>query len=318
MAKYTRFITLQQPIFKQINVLVCFLRVTTISDRLEREEEACSDATVKRLARLEEQVVTWFFLITNVVPIMLRQRGTMQKTDVTLLGAPMCLLNFISRRAQRKFGYLLMLHKQSLKVFDSLLCCLIRLSSQPKPCSGLWTVWNLRVLQQKKHNHWVSNTTSSPITTVNLHIFVIVLQIYLSPSCARSVLFFPAALTTTDADTYVSTSEKEDRFHVNARQFHYPSSKITRFPVPEEKVPWEVFHVHLQHKVTSCWNSEHQCIKKVWFYHIRRVSCPLLSGQLQLIHANLLHVWRRWGPCGWVRFYQGHSVLVPNLKVHFK
>ncbi|KAF7658007.1 hypothetical protein LDENG_00019260 [Lucifuga dentata] len=34
--------------------------------------------------------------------------------------------------------------------------------------------------------------------------------------------------------------EKEDRFHVNARQFHYPNSKLTRFPVPEEKVPWEV------------------------------------------------------------------------------
>ncbi|XP_034549855.1 transient receptor potential cation channel subfamily M member 2 isoform X2 [Notolabrus celidotus] len=41
-------------------------------------------------------------------------------------------------------------------------------------------------------------------------------------------------------DTFKNTSEKEDRFHVNARQFHYPNSKITRFPVPEEKVPWEV------------------------------------------------------------------------------
>ncbi|XP_073330411.1 transient receptor potential cation channel subfamily M member 2 isoform X2 [Pagrus major] len=49
-------------------------------------------------------------------------------------------------------------------------------------------------------------------------------------------------LTTTDEspDTYVSTSEKEDGFHVNARQFHYPGSKVTRFPVPDEKVPWEV------------------------------------------------------------------------------
>ncbi|XP_070771465.1 transient receptor potential cation channel subfamily M member 2 [Enoplosus armatus] len=49
-------------------------------------------------------------------------------------------------------------------------------------------------------------------------------------------------LTTTDEspDTVRNTSEKEDGFHVNARQFHYPSSKLTRFPVPEEKVPWEV------------------------------------------------------------------------------
>lgn len=28
--------------------------------------------------------------------------------------------------------------------------------------------------------------------------------------------------------------------HVNARHFLYPSSSVTRFPVPDEKVPWEV------------------------------------------------------------------------------
>ncbi|XP_068559379.1 transient receptor potential cation channel subfamily M member 2 [Cebidichthys violaceus] len=49
-------------------------------------------------------------------------------------------------------------------------------------------------------------------------------------------------LTTTDEspDSLINTSEKEDEFHVNARQLHYPNSKLTRFPVPEEKVPWEV------------------------------------------------------------------------------
>uniref|UniRef100_A0A3B4UZH4 Transient receptor potential cation channel, subfamily M, member 2 n=1 Tax=Seriola dumerili TaxID=41447 RepID=A0A3B4UZH4_SERDU len=48
--------------------------------------------------------------------------------------------------------------------------------------------------------------------------------------------------TTTDetAETLRNMSENEVGFHVNARQFHYPNSKITRFPVPEEKVPWEV------------------------------------------------------------------------------
>lgn len=49
-------------------------------------------------------------------------------------------------------------------------------------------------------------------------------------------------LTTTDKPSYTSTLEKEDRFHVNARQFYYPDSKVTRFPVPEEKVPWKVLH----------------------------------------------------------------------------
>ncbi|GAA6230191.1 transient receptor potential cation channel subfamily M member 2 isoform X2 [Lates japonicus] len=48
--------------------------------------------------------------------------------------------------------------------------------------------------------------------------------------------------TTTDEtpDTLRNVSENMDGFHVNARQFHYPNSKIVRFPVPEEKVPWEV------------------------------------------------------------------------------
>lgn len=71
-----------------------------------------------------------------------------------------------------------------------------------------------------------------------------------------SFALFPAALITTDEslDTLRNTLEKEDGFHVNARQFHYPNSKLTRFPVPEEKVPWEVFHINFQYKFTSCWS----------------------------------------------------------------
>lgn len=38
--------------------VVCLSRVATISDQLEREEDESSEAVVKRLARLEEQVVT--------------------------------------------------------------------------------------------------------------------------------------------------------------------------------------------------------------------------------------------------------------------
>uniref|UniRef100_A0A3Q4MXJ7 Uncharacterized protein n=1 Tax=Neolamprologus brichardi TaxID=32507 RepID=A0A3Q4MXJ7_NEOBR len=40
-------------------------------------------------------------------------------------------------------------------------------------------------------------------------------------------------------DRYL-VSARQDGFHVNSRQFSYPNSKLTRFPVPEEKVPWEV------------------------------------------------------------------------------
>ncbi|XP_034059864.1 LOW QUALITY PROTEIN: transient receptor potential cation channel subfamily M member 2 [Gymnodraco acuticeps] len=49
----------------------------------------------------------------------------------------------------------------------------------------------------------------------------------------------PPTLTTTEESTDMYASEKEDKYHVNARQFYYPNSKLTRFPVPEEKVPWE-------------------------------------------------------------------------------
>lgn len=28
--------------------------------------------------------------------------------------------------------------------------------------------------------------------------------------------------------------------HINARHLLYPNSSVTRFPVPDEKVPWEV------------------------------------------------------------------------------
>ncbi|XP_070693966.1 transient receptor potential cation channel subfamily M member 2 [Pempheris klunzingeri] len=111
-------------------------KVNTITDRLERDEEASSAAVVKRLARLEEQVVQ-----------------------------------------------------------------------------------SARALQ------WIMDSLKSQ---------------GLAAKDAQS-LIFPAALTTTEEplDTLRNTSEREDGFHVNARQFHYPNSKVTRFPVPEEMVPWE-------------------------------------------------------------------------------
>uniref|UniRef100_A0AAQ4QDD8 Transient receptor potential cation channel, subfamily M, member 2 n=1 Tax=Gasterosteus aculeatus aculeatus TaxID=481459 RepID=A0AAQ4QDD8_GASAC len=66
-----------------------------------------------------------------------------------------------------------------------------------------------------------------------------------------SLSSLPAAWSAADESTETET-EKEDGHHVKARQLHYPNSKLTRFPVPEEKVPWEVFNFH--HKTTtSCW-----------------------------------------------------------------
>uniref|UniRef100_A0A667XU13 Transient receptor potential cation channel, subfamily M, member 2 n=1 Tax=Myripristis murdjan TaxID=586833 RepID=A0A667XU13_9TELE len=45
-------------------------------------------------------------------------------------------------------------------------------------------------------------------------------------------------------ETLGQVSEKDKAsFHVNARQFYYPGTKLVRFPVPEEKVPWEVINI---------------------------------------------------------------------------
>uniref|UniRef100_A0A3Q3KGY4 Transient receptor potential cation channel, subfamily M, member 2 n=1 Tax=Mastacembelus armatus TaxID=205130 RepID=A0A3Q3KGY4_9TELE len=63
-----------------------------------------------------------------------------------------------------------------------------------------------------------------------------------SPSCSfYSLVFIPAALITKDETP--DTPEEEDGLHVNARQFFYPNTKLTRFPVPDEKVPWEVYQI---------------------------------------------------------------------------
>ncbi|XP_027147042.1 transient receptor potential cation channel subfamily M member 2 isoform X1 [Larimichthys crocea] len=107
-------------------------KVTTINDRLEREEETSSDPVVKRLARLEEQVA-----------------------------------------------------------------------------------------QSAKALQWIMDSLKS------------------QGFAAKEAQSLTSSTTDESPDTYASTSEKEDGFHVKARQFHYPGSKLTRFPVPEEKVPWE-------------------------------------------------------------------------------
>lgn len=43
-----------------------------------------------------------------------------------------------------------------------------------------------------------------------------------------------------DYDSEEKPQEMKSMYHVNARNFLYPSSYTIRFPVPDEKVPWEV------------------------------------------------------------------------------
>ncbi|XP_053482029.1 transient receptor potential cation channel subfamily M member 2 [Ictalurus furcatus] len=52
-----------------------------------------------------------------------------------------------------------------------------------------------------------------------------------------------ASVTITNTDPSESTeqeAEREKTYHVYARQLYYPGSNVKRFPVPLEKVPWEV------------------------------------------------------------------------------
>lgn len=62
----------------------------------------------------------------------------------------------------------------------------LRSASQPEPCSGLWTVWNLRVLQQTNHSHWVSNHLLHSFTYF-CHHFANISNVT-SPPCLPSLL----------------------------------------------------------------------------------------------------------------------------------
>lgn len=57
--------------------------------------------------------------------------------------------------------------------------------------------------------------------------------LYLSASAIKSTNTDPSEATE-------SKSEWEKTHHINACQLYYPGSTAVRFPVPEEKVPWEV------------------------------------------------------------------------------
>lgn len=58
--------------------------------------------------------------------------------------------------------------------------------------------------------------------------------------------------------------------HTYARQLQYPGSAVTRFPVPEEKVSWEVTHITFMH--SSCeWTSMTFCL--IFLYFVRHTFC---------------------------------------------
>lgn len=62
--------------------------------------------------------------------------------------------------------------------------------------------------------------------------------------CPRLVWLSPAPQKASERqDLELDRQEAEDLSqapHVNARHLFYPNSPVLRFPVPDEKVPWEV------------------------------------------------------------------------------
>lgn len=119
-------------------------------------------------------------------------------------------------------------------------------------CSHLQTcVCSLQVVQSARALQWIIDTLKSQdfaakdAPTLSNRILFVCLHIYTITVCDKhSISFFPAAFATDEASGQTKTKRKEEQHHVKARQFNYPGGKVTRFPVPEEKVPWEVFCQH--------------------------------------------------------------------------
>lgn len=204
----------------------------------------------KRLARLEEQVVTWFLVIANTPPVTVTfmlhcGRKAWQQRCHTSWHIRLLVWTCPEEIQSSSASY-----KTSLKSYLTLSYFVSSgcpVSQSPAVDYGRSEISGFR---SKRRTLTELAPDSSPAISLNLHIFVIILH---------SVWFFPAAFTTADKslDTYIGSPETKDGFHTKARQFHYPNSKITRFPVPEEKVPWEVFHILCQHQAASSWSSEH-------------------------------------------------------------
>lgn len=114
-----------------------------------------------------------------------------------------------------------------------------------------------QVVQSAKALQWIMDSLKSrgftaqgaqPSCQKMTSLFALIWQLKLTqtyctfPPLLSALIFLPTVSMTTDKPSYTSASEKVDRCHINARQFYYPDSKVTRFPVPEEKVPWQVIH----------------------------------------------------------------------------
>ncbi|XP_076026118.1 transient receptor potential cation channel subfamily M member 2-like [Genypterus blacodes] len=79
-----------------------------------------------------------------------------------------------------------------------------------------------QVIQSAKALQWIMDNLKSPDNTVT-----------------EAPILFTADGESSQGLRNMPEKDK-DGFHISARQFQYPNTKVVRFPVPEEKVPWEV------------------------------------------------------------------------------
>lgn len=236
----------------------------------------------------------------------------MGASDDTLLDAPMsCLSDFIFRCLLRQIAFTLsFLNKQFLKIFHSLLFCVIRPSNQPKPCSGLWTVWNLRVMPQRKHHQWVSSPLPNSFlliikclvfifTSLNLLLFSLQLQLkqmrLLTPwelhqRKRTGSTWMPVSYNIPTASSHASPCLRR---RCRGRYLTSPCAVLQEL---------------------TAWNESLSFLDPVYFHCLF-----FFSGQIQLIHANILFFWRQWGPCGWVcfddrkSFYENKHLIQPSF-----
>uniref|UniRef100_A0A8C6UEA6 Transient receptor potential cation channel, subfamily M, member 2 n=1 Tax=Neogobius melanostomus TaxID=47308 RepID=A0A8C6UEA6_9GOBI len=121
------------------------------------------------------------------------------------------------------------LHSTERRIQDtaqkvSTLCDRLDRDEDPSSGSALKRLARLeeQVLQSAKALQWIMDSLKSPGVP------------------AKDAPSLNVTLPDDSTDSSTNPAEKDEFFHVKARQLHYPDSRVTRFPVPEEKVPWEV------------------------------------------------------------------------------
>ncbi|KAG7227474.1 hypothetical protein INR49_005288 [Caranx melampygus] len=149
----------------------------------------------------EEELLSWEALMKDRY-LLSTQQEQIQSTERRILDT----VQKVTAIAER-------LEREEEGSFDNMVARLARLEEQV-------AVQSTRALQ------WIMENLKSQGVT---------------PEEAQSMRQEPTSVSKDETtDPLRNLPENEVGFHVNARQFRYPNSKLIRFPVPEEKVPWEV------------------------------------------------------------------------------